>query len=171
MSATKHSEEPLYIGVDVGTCSVRAALVTQSGHVMASATRDTRTFRDDSDHRIFEQSTTDIWDAICYCVRNVIGAEDADLGKGRTESIDPARVLGIGFDATCSLAVTDLQGNPVSVSKGDGIGKLGEKNIILWADHRAEEEANLINSTGSVVLDYVGGKMSVSVYSVLFKYL
>ena len=58
--------------------------------------------------------------------------------------------------------MSDLQGNPVTVTKGENLGKLGERNIILWADHRAEEEARLINSTGSVVLDYVGGVMSVS---------
>ena len=41
------------------------------------------------------------------------------------------------------------------------LGEIGDRNIILWADHRAEEEANLINSTGSLVLDYVGSVMSV----------
>ena len=76
--------------------------------------------------------------------------------------IDPARVKGIGFDATCSLAVTDFQGNPVTVTKGSELGKVGDRNVILWADHRAEKEAALINSTGSVVLNYVGGVMSVS---------
>lgn len=156
--ASAGSDSPLYIGVDVGTGSVRAALVTHTGDFVASATKDTQTFRDENDHRIFEQSTNDIWDAICSCVRNVIGCEDANSST----RIDPARVLGIGFDATCSLAVTDLQGNPITVSKGSTIGTPGERNIILWADHRAEEEANLINSTGSVVLDYVGGKISVS---------
>lgn len=74
-------------------------------------------------------------------------------------------IKGIGLDATCSLAVVDMQGNPVCISKGQGIcGELGERNIVLWADHRAEEEAKLINQSGSVVLDYVGGSMSVSIY-------
>ena len=35
------------------------------------------------------------------------------------------------------------------------------RDIILWADHRAVEEARLINSTGSMVLKYVGGTMSL----------
>ena len=89
------------------------------------------------------------------CVKNVL--DEAH--------VDPSRVKGVGFDATCSLAVTDLQGNPVTVTKGGELGKNGDRNIILWADHRAEEEAKLINSTGSVVLDYVGGVMSVSLSS------
>lgn len=148
MAATNDSE-PLYIGVDVGTGSVRTALVEHSGSVLASATADTRTFRDDDDHRIFEQSTSNIWACICHCVHQII------------ESVDISRILGIGFDATCSLAVTDLQGNPITVSRSADIGKPGERNIILWADHRAEEETALINSSDSVVLDYVGGTMSV----------
>lgn len=48
------------------------------------------------------------------------------------------------------------------MTDGSDLGSLGERNIILWADHRAEKEADEINGTGSVVLDYVGGKMSVS---------
>ena len=153
---SKGTSEPLFIGIDVGTGSVRAALVAKSGGIVASATKDTQTFRDNRDHRIFEQSTTDIWNAIRTCVSQVLSSS-SDGSR-----IDPARVKGIGFDATCSLAVSDLQGNPVTVTKGENLGKLGERNIILWADHRAEEEAKLINSTGSVVLDYVGGVMSVS---------
>lgn len=77
---------------------------------------------------------------------------------------------GVGYDATCSLAVVDRKGTPVSVSRsGEGedesdahIGSSGEWNVILWADHRAEEEAELINSTGEGVLGFVGGTMSVS---------
>jgi ribulose kinase len=72
-------------------------------------------------------------------------------------------VKGLGIDATCSLAVVDTRGEPVCVTRGDNVcGMPGERNIILWADHRAEEEAALINQSRSPVLDYVGGTMSVS---------
>jgi len=43
------------------------------------------------------------------------------------------------------------------------LGGDGEWNVILWADHRAEEEAEIINSTGEGVLGFVGKTMSVSV--------
>lgn len=75
--------------------------------------------------------------------------------------VDASQVKGIGFDATCSLAVCDLQGSPVTVTGGPGLGNQGERNVVLWADHRAWKEAKLINSTGSEVLKYVGGAMSV----------
>jgi ribulose kinase len=146
------SNTAYYIGIDVGTGSARAALVKQDGTLVASSTQDTKTWRDPQDHRIFEQSTTDIWNAICTTVKAVLVEA----------KVSPSDVKGLGFDATCSLAVTDLEGNPVTVTKGGQTGKPGERNIILWADHRAEEEADLINSTGNTVLDYVGGVMSVS---------
>ena len=52
------------------------------------------------------------------------------------------------------------------MTEGEGLGEEGEekgdRNVILWADHRAEEEAALINKTGEGVLGFVGGVMSVS---------
>ncbi|KAH7888170.1 hypothetical protein F5I97DRAFT_2014782 [Phlebopus sp. FC_14] len=140
-----------YIGVDIGTGSARACLVAANGRIIASSTQDTTTWRDDHDHRIFEQSTNDIWSKICTAVKNVLSSS----------GVHPSSVKGIGFDATCSLAVTDFEGSPVTITKGKDIGKTGDRNIILWADHRAEREAELINSTGSIVLNYVGGTMSL----------
>lgn len=82
--------------------------------------------------------------------------------------MDPADVKGIGFDATCSLAVVDDSGNPMSVSRLSGgtesdsnLGKPGPFDVILWADHRAEAEADTINATAEAVLSFVGGTMSL----------
>ncbi|KAG6897683.1 hypothetical protein C0992_012432 [Termitomyces sp. T32_za158] len=144
--------EAYYIGIDVGTGSARASLVKSDGSVVASSTHDTITYRDPNDHRIFEQSTTNIWSSICAAVRECLSLSN----------ISPSAVKGLGFDATCSLAVSDFQGEPVIVTKGKQLGQYGERNVVLWADHRAEKEADLINNSGSVVLDYVGGVMSVS---------
>ncbi|CAA7269013.1 unnamed protein product [Cyclocybe aegerita] len=148
---TGSTTKSCYVGVDVGTGSVRASIVTKSGKVLASSTQETKTWRDPHDHRVFEQSTTDIWSRIGVAIKDCLSAS----------GVEPSAVKGLGFDATCSLAVTDFEGEPVIVTKGEEIGGHGERNTILWADHRAEEEAELINRTGSVVLDYVGGKMSL----------
>ncbi len=144
-------EDSYYLGIDVGTGSARAALVKTDGTVLASASQDTKTWRDPVDHHIFEQSTTDVWKSICTAVREVI----------ERSGVSPRHVKGIGFDATCSLAVTTWEGEPITVTRGPQLGDLGECNIVLWADHRAEKEADLINATGSSVLDYVGGAISV----------
>ncbi|KAG7096560.1 hypothetical protein E1B28_003982 [Marasmius oreades] len=140
-----------FIGVDVGTGSARASLVNASGKTIASHIQDTITCRDPSDHRIFEQSTTNIWDAVSTCINICLS----------TSKVDPSSIKGLSFDATCSLAVCDFDMEPIVVTKGDKLGQKGDRNIILWADHRAEKEADLINSTGSVVLEYVGGTMSL----------
>ncbi|KAH6896410.1 ribitol kinase [Coprinopsis sp. MPI-PUGE-AT-0042] len=151
------SPSPLYIGIDVGTGSVRAALVQQDGQLLATASQEIKTWRSSHDHRIFEQSTKDIWDKICGVVKRCV----EEAGSKTSADDVAARVQGIGFDATCSLAVVDDAGKEVIVTEGSEIGQFGERNIILWADHRAEKEAEVINKTGSVVLDYVGGKISL----------
>ncbi len=145
-----------YVGVDVGTGSARAVLVDDHGKTVASHTKETTTWRDRDDHRIFEQSTNNIWDSISGCIKKCLAES----------KVSPSSVKGLSFDATCSLAVSDFNGDPVVVTKGKDLGQNGDRNVILWADHRAEKEAELINSTGSVVLDYVGGTMSVSYASV-----
>ncbi|KAF5372004.1 hypothetical protein D9615_008106 [Tricholomella constricta] len=145
------STAPHYIGIDVGTGSVRASLVKKDGTVVASSTYETNTYRDPNDHRIFEQSTSNIWSSISAAIRDCLEGS----------KVPPSAVKGLGFDATCSLAVSDFQGEPIIVTRGDQLGQYGDRNVILWADHRAEKEADLINSTKSVVLDYVGGTMSL----------
>ena len=49
----------------------------------------------------------------------------------------------------------------------ENLGKEGQWNIVLWADHRAEEEAELINATGEGVLGFVGKTMSVIILSLI----
>ena len=89
-----------------------------------------------------------------------------------TSGIPASAVKGVGFDATCSLTVVNTAGEPISVSRsgaGDAegeesdanVGQPGEWNVILWADHRATEEAEKINASGEGVLNFVGGTMSV----------
>ncbi|GAC76828.1 ribulose kinase and related carbohydrate kinases [Moesziomyces antarcticus T-34] len=143
-----------YIGVDVGTGSARAALVDDDGNILAESTHATQTYRVEADARIFEQSTTDIWAQIKLAITQVVAAS----------KVDPARIKGLGFDATCSLAVTDFNGRPIAVTpQQPSSSEWGpdERNVILWADHRAEDEAALINATGSKVLNYVGKTMSL----------
>jgi FGGY-family pentulose kinase len=81
-----------------------------------------------------------------------------------TESgVSPKQIKGIGFDATCSLAVfsTDTD-EPVSVTGPDFDNTEGEdRNVILWLDHRPVEETAKINNTNHKLLKYVGGRMSI----------
>ena len=64
-----------YIGIDVGTGSVRAGLVQDDGTLLASSTEATITYRDPHDHRIFEQSTNNIWDGMCKTIRAILALQ------------------------------------------------------------------------------------------------
>lgn len=99
--------------------------------------------------KLQEQSTTDIWRCICISVQRAISQHN----------VNPASIKGIGFDATCSLAVfAEDSDEPVSVT---GPNFDTDRNIILWLDHRPVEETEKINATGHNLLRYVGGKMSI----------
>jgi D-ribulokinase len=130
-----------FIGVDVGTGSARAGVFDATGTLLASAKHDILIFRDDHGH--VEQSSAQIWDAVCASVRDAVASA----------AIDPASVAGLGFDATCSLVVQGAS---------DGVGDKAhpERDIIVWMDHRAIEQARRINATGHTVLSYVGGVIS-----------
>lgn len=59
--------ELYYIGVDVGTGSVRAALVSSDGKIVSSATRPLQIWRPLPDY--YEQSSEDIWKNVCTVVK------------------------------------------------------------------------------------------------------
>ena len=132
------------IGVDVGTGSARAGVFDASGKMLGHATHAIQTWKDGAD--VVEQSSDDIWNAACRSVKKVV--EDS----GRQIS-----VKGIGFTATCSLVVLDGDGSPLTVSNSG----VNARNIIVWMDHRAVEQADFINQTDAEVLRYTGGKISV----------
>ena len=55
------------IGVDVGTGSVRAALVQSDGKVIATETKPIRIWNPHPD--FYEQSSEDIWEAVVFTVK------------------------------------------------------------------------------------------------------
>jgi D-ribulokinase len=132
------------IGVDVGTGSARAGIFDAAGHMVASAKHDITVFHESG--AIVEQSSGEIWNAVC----------DAVKGALKQAAIAPEQIAGIGFDATCSLVVLGAGGQPLPV----GPSGQAERDIIVWMDHRAVEQAQRINDTGHAVLKFVGGKIS-----------
>lgn len=132
------------IGVDVGTGSARAGVFDTSGQLLAVAKRPISMHREDGG--IVEQCSEQVWHAVCEAVReSVVHA-----------GIDPAHVAGIGFDATCSLVVRGAGEETLPV----GDPAHSERDIIVWMDHRAVEQADRINKQGHDVLKYVGGRIS-----------
>lgn len=135
-----------YLGIDVGTGSARVGLFDINGCLLAHHVEAIQMWRPQAD--FVEQSSDDIWNAICTCTVAVLSES----------KIDPAAIGGIGFDATCSLVLVDAAGAPVSVDP-DGEDA---KNVIVWMDHRALKETERLNalSEDHAVFEYVGGKIS-----------
>jgi D-ribulokinase len=132
------------IGVDVGTGSARAGVFDRAGRLVGSAKRDISLF--EAAGAIVEQSSGEIWQAVCHVVKAAMAQA----------AIAPAQVAGLGFDATCSLVVLGEGGTPLPV----GPSEQAERDIIVWMDHRAVEQAQRINAGGHAVLCYVGGRIS-----------
>ncbi|MCR9148881.1 MAG: FGGY-family carbohydrate kinase [Rhodobacteraceae bacterium] len=133
-----------FLGIDVGTGSARAGVFDGDGRLAGVASRPITLFREAGE--IFEQSSDEIWAAVCAASREALAA--AGLGAGD--------IAGMGVDATCSLVVLGPGGQPLAVGPSEDPAR----NIIVWMDHRATDQANRINAAGHPVLDYVGGRIS-----------
>lgn len=138
------AEDTLFLGVDVGTGSVRAGLFDRAGQLLAVAKRDITLWREPGN--MVEQSGEEMWSRIADAVREAVER------SGRRAS----QVAGIGFDATCSLVVVGPGGAPLAVGQAQD----PNRNVIVWMDHRALSQAERINALGHHVLDYVGGLIS-----------
>jgi FGGY-family pentulose kinase len=139
-----NGDKEFVIGVDVGTLSTRAGIFDLEGSLMGMGSQPISICYPQTD--FVEQSSEDIWEKTGLAIREAI--KQARIGL--------QHIIGISFDATCSLVCLDQTHNPLTISPtGDPT-----RNIIVWMDHRAIEEADSINQTGHQVLEYVGGKIS-----------
>ncbi|KAI3961468.1 hypothetical protein MKX01_001204 [Papaver californicum] len=140
---TSFPSRTIFLGVDVGTGSARAGLFDDTGKLLGSASSPIQIWKD---HDCVEQSSTDIWHAICAAVKAACSLAN----------VSGQEVSGLGFAATCSLVAADADGSPVTVSlSGDA-----RRNVIVWMDHRAIKQAERINTCNSPVLQYCGGALS-----------
>ncbi|NIA68342.1 FGGY-family carbohydrate kinase [Pelagibius litoralis] len=136
--------QDLVVGVDVGTGSARAGVLTREGASLGRGEQPIDLHQPRHNHS--EHDSEQIWAAVCSAVRGALTAAGVESG----------RIAGISFDATCSLVLRDRNAAPLSVST------TGEPrwDTIVWLDHRALAEAEECTATGHRVLDYVGGVMS-----------
>lgn len=134
----------LVAAVDVGTASARAGIFDDAGRMLGRAEAPLETHAPGDGHA--EQSSEQIWRAVGEALR-----------AARAEAAaDPASVVGLAFDATCSLVLRDPAGRPVSVSTGGD----DRWDTMLWLDHRAVAEAEACTATGDPVLAVNGGSLS-----------
>jgi len=136
--------KPIYLGIDIGTGSVRVGAFDLHGHLLGLGKHDIKIWRPQPS--FVEQSSEDIWNATGTAIRKALSA-----GK-----IDAKSVQGMSVDATCSLVALAKEFEPITVSPTGN----HQRNVIVWMDHRAIEQANAINTAGHNVLQYVGGTIS-----------
>lgn len=134
----------LIVAVDIGTGSARAGVFDRDGAMLARAEHPIEMNRPRENHA--EHDSEDIWRAVCAAV----------ISARELAGVEAERIAAIGFDATCSLVVRDLDGAQLSVSM-EGESRW---DTIVWLDHRALAEADFCTATGHPVLDHSGKVMS-----------
>ncbi|HKI20764.1 MAG TPA: FGGY-family carbohydrate kinase [Isosphaeraceae bacterium] len=130
------SRPQFLLGLDVGTQSLRAALVDLHGRTVAFGVAAIETTYPKPAWA--EQDPLQWWSAAGEAVRRA-------LAQG---NIDPDQIAGIGLDCTaCTVVACDLDGQPL-------------RPALLWMDQRAFREADEISGTADPILRYVSGRVS-----------
>src|SRR5262245_18001132 len=121
----------LYLGLDVGTQSVRAALFDDAGVCRGFATSPLDTHHPRPGWA--EQEPAQWWQAACAAVPAALAKANAG----------PADVAAIGLDATaCTVLPCRRDGSPLG-------------RCLLWMDQRAAARADEISATRHPCLRYV----------------
>lgn len=136
---------PVFVGIDVGSASVRAGIFDTTGKRLGFAVRPIAQFHPRA--LFVEQSSSDIWTQTCAAMQEAL----------RAAQVQPQRIAALGIDATCSLVAVGADATPVSVAEDGDLSR----DIIMWMDHRSGEQATTINATQDEALAYVGGEVSI----------
>jgi FGGY-family pentulose kinase len=124
------------LGLDVGTQSLRAALVDLHGRTVAYGVAPIETTFPSPTWA--EQQPLEWWAAAKAAV-------SAALAQGNAQS---DQIVGVGLDCTaCTVVACDRDARPL-------------RPALLWMDQRAFREAGEISATGDRILRYVSGRVS-----------
>lgn len=127
---------PLFLGLDVGTQSLRAALFDLAGNCRAFAVEPIETWHPQPGWA--EQDASQWWHVACKAV---------PLALERAH-VHPSAIAGIGLDCTaCTVLPCKDDGTPL-------------RRALLWMDQRSFREAEEISSTRDPILRYVSGVVS-----------
>jgi len=128
--------QTLFLGLDVGTQSVRAALFDPRGSCRAFASGSLDTVHPQPSWA--EQDALQWWQAACSAVPEALARANAR----------PEQIAGIGLDCTaCTVLPCQIDGTPV-------------RSALLWMDQRSFREAAEISASADPILRYVSGVVS-----------
>jgi sugar (pentulose or hexulose) kinase len=129
------SDGACWLGLDLGTQSVRALAVSANGRVLARASRPLSSRRDGPRH---EQDPEQWWDAVTTACRSAV----ADVRPG---SIAAMAVCG----TSGTIVLVDAAGDPLSPG-------------LMYDDSRAGAEAERANEAGAAVWEALGYRIQPS---------
>ncbi|GAC1466091.1 MAG: FGGY-family carbohydrate kinase [Isosphaeraceae bacterium] len=130
------SERTFVLGIDVGTQSVRAAIVDLKGQTKSFGVSPIETTYPRPTWA--EQDPKDWWTATTSAVNQALAGGDV---KAR-------EIQGIGLDCTsCTVVACDAEGLPL-------------RPALLWMDQRAHREADDLGATKNPILRFVSGRLS-----------
>lgn len=119
----------VWIGIDLGTQSVRAMAVDGSGQVLGAASRALTSHRDGARH---EQDPEQWWRELAAATREALAGVPA------------SRIAGVAVDATSgTILLTDGHGDPLTPA-------------LMYDDRRATEEVERVNVVGARVWERLG---------------
>ncbi len=120
------------MGLDLGTQSARALVVSRDGRVVGHGSRPLSGRRDGARH---EQDPVEWWSALAGACRLAL------------DGVQPERVRGVATDATSgTILLVDAEGTPLT----DGV---------MYDDSRARSQARRINEVGEAVWSALGYRM------------
>lgn len=121
--------QDVWIGIDLGTQSVRVLAVAGDGAVLGAASRSLASRRDGGRH---EQDPQQWWDAVCAASREAM------------QHVPAQAVRGLAVDATSgTVLLTDADGAPLTPA-------------LMYDDGRAAEQTPRVNEVGAAVWDALG---------------
>ena len=130
--------DAVWLGIDLGTQSVRAILADDAGAVLATSAHPLTSRRSGREHT---QSPDEWWQAVCACCRAVTAAVGPAMA---------ARLAGLAIDATSgTILLTDAQLAPVS-------------DTLMYDDGRAGAEAAQVQERGRALWSELGYAMQPS---------
>jgi sugar (pentulose or hexulose) kinase len=126
---------PLWMGLDLGTQSVRALVADEHGELHAAASRPLRSHRRDDRH---EQDPEEWWQATTDACREALG------------ELDASQIRGVACDSTSGTVVLlDRDQRPITPA-------------LMYDDARAADETELVNDCGGDLWSSLGYAMGPS---------
>ena len=121
-----------FLGIDMGTTSVKVGIFDAQGTIVASADAGYPLYTPKSGWA--EQKPEEWWAAVCNASREMI----------EQSGVEPGHIVGMGVDTTCcTVLFADEEMNIL-------------RPAIMWMDMRASKQAKKITATGHPMLKYNG---------------